>query len=196
MRNLRRCWEGRDEAACFRCRRLRPTIGPVAPRRREKLNRGWTCRRRAHADFGSHRALCANLAAVGVNHRDQDEAEMNGRRRFFRTIGLGFLLVGGTAAAPGEESAVTAKPQPTSSPTAPEQRPQYKVLAVRAGDSIEDVLNAAASQGFQYAGSTQRYGQAEFIFVKWVPVEPITSGGAGDKSRWRTPRLVELIPSS
>jgi hypothetical protein len=115
------------------------------------------------------------LAAAGVNHRDQDEAEMNGRREFFRTIGLGFLLAGGTAAAPGEEFAVMAQPQPTSSPTAPEQRPQYKVFTVRAGESVEDAMNAVAREGFQYAGSIQRYGQTEFIFVKWAPVEPITS---------------------
>jgi hypothetical protein len=133
---------------------------------------------------------------VGVNHRDQDEAEMNGRRRFFRTIGLGFLLAGGTTAAPGAEFALTAKPQPTSSPTTPEQRPQYKLFSVRAGDSVEDAMNAVARKGFQYAGSIQRYGQTEFIFVKWVPVEPVTSEGAGDEARWRTPRVVELNLSS
>jgi hypothetical protein len=131
-----------------------------------------------------------------VNHRDQDEAEMNGRRRFFRTIGLGFLLAGGTTAAPGAQFALTAKPQPTSSPTTPEQRPQYRLFSVRAGDSVEDAMNAVAREGFQYAGSIQRYGQTELIFVKWVSVEPVTSERAGDKARWRTPRVVELRPSS
>jgi hypothetical protein len=133
---------------------------------------------------------------VGVHHRDQDEAEMNGRRRFFRTIGLGFLLAGGTTAAPGAEFALTAKPQPTSPPPASERRPQYKLFSVRAGDSVEHAMNAVAREGFQYAGSIQRYGQTEFIFVKWVPVEPATSEGADDMARWRTPRVVELKPSS
>ena len=121
---------------------------------------------------------------------------MNGRRRFFRTIGLGFLLAGGTTAAPGAEFALTAKPQPTSPTTTPEQRPRYKLFSVRAGDSVEDAMNAVAREGFQYAGSIQRYGQTEFIFVKWVPVEPVTSAGADDKARWLTPRVVELKPSS
>ena len=62
---------------------------------------------------------------------------MNGRRQFFRTIGLGFLLAGGTTAATSEELVLTAKPQPTSSPPMPEQRPQYKLFGVRAGDSVE-----------------------------------------------------------
>src|SRR5262249_28105138 len=152
--------------------------------------------RRFHVDFGSHRAVCANLAAVGVNHRDQDEAEMNGRRRFFRTIGLGFLLAGGTTAAPGADFALTGQPQQTSSPTTPERRTTYKLFSVRAGDSVEDAMNAVAREGFQYAGSIQRYGQTEFIFVKWVPVEPVTSEGADNKARWLTPRVVELKPSS
>jgi hypothetical protein len=34
-------------------------------------------------------------------------------------------------------------------------------------------------EGFQYAGPAQRYGQTEFIFVKSVPVEPVTSELAG-----------------
>ena len=121
---------------------------------------------------------------------------MNGRRRFFRTIGLGFLLAGGTAAAPDEEFALTANAEPTSPPPAPEQRPQYKLFSVRAGDSVEDAMNAVARKGFQYAGSIQRYGQTEFIFVKWIPVEPVTSEVAGDEARWRTPRVVELNLSS
>jgi hypothetical protein len=132
---------------------------------------------------------------VGVNHRDQDEAEMNGRRRFLRTIGLGFLLAGGTAAASGEEFTAAAKPQRTMPPIAPEQRPQYKVFTVQTGDSVEDVFNAVAREGFQYAGAAQRYGHTEFIFVRWVPVEPVTSE-AGDKAKWRTPRVVELNLSS
>src|SRR5262245_16844371 len=120
MRNSRRCWEARGAAACFRCRRLRAAIAPIAPPWPENVSRGWTCLRRFHVDFGSHRAVCANWVAVAVNRRDQDEAEMNGRRRFFRTIGLGFLLAGGTTAAPSAEFALTAKPQPASSPTARE----------------------------------------------------------------------------
>jgi len=30
-------------------------------------------------------------------------------------------------------------------------------------------------ESFQYAGSVQRYGHTEFIFVKWVPVHPAGS---------------------
>src|SRR5262249_25472146 len=152
--------------------------------------------RRFHVDFGSHRAVCANWVAVAVNRRDQDEAEMNGRRQFFRTIGLGFLLAGGTTAAPSAEFALTAKPQPASSPTHRDPRPQYKLFSVRAGDSVEDAMNAVAREGFQYAGSIQRYGQTELIFVKWVLVEPVTSDGGDDKAKWRKPRVVELKPSS
>jgi hypothetical protein len=111
-------------------------------------------------------------------------------------MGLGFLLAGGTTAAAGEEFALTARPLSTSSPTTPEERPQYKLFSVRAGDSVEDAMNAVAREGFQYAGSIERYGQTEFIFVKWVPVEPIMSEAAGDKAGWRTPRVVELKPSS
>jgi hypothetical protein len=37
---------------------------------------------------------------------------------------------------------------------------------VAAGDSVEDVFNALARKGFQYAGSAQRYGRTEFIFVR------------------------------
>jgi hypothetical protein len=87
-------------------------------------------------------------------------------------MGLGFLLAGGAAAVPREEFAATYRTLP---PIAPEQRPQYKVFTVPAGDSIEGVFNAVARENFQYAGSVQRYGRTEFIFVKWVPVEPVAS---------------------
>ena len=103
---------------------------------------------------------------------------MNRRREFFKTIGLGFLLTGGTAAITSEEFAVAARPYGTLPPIAPDKRPQYKVLRVPAGDNLEDVFNAVAREGFQYAGPAQRYGQTEFIFVKWVPVEPVTSEAA------------------
>jgi hypothetical protein len=49
---------------------------------------------------------------------------MNRRRQFFSTIGLGFLLVGGAAAAPREEFAAAAKPHRALPPTAPEHRPR------------------------------------------------------------------------
>jgi hypothetical protein len=101
---------------------------------------------------------------------------MNRRRQFLSAIGLGFLLAGGAAAVPGEESALTAKP--TFPPIAPEQRPEYKVFTVPAGDSAEDVFNAVARESFQYAGSAQRYGLTEFIFVRWLPVGPVTSEAA------------------
>jgi hypothetical protein len=100
---------------------------------------------------------------------------MNRRRQFFSTIGLGFLLVGGAAAAPREEFAAAAKPHRALPPTGPEHRPEYKVLTVPAGDSVEDAFNAVARESFQYAGSVQRYGHTEFIFVKWVPVEQVSS---------------------
>jgi hypothetical protein len=99
-------------------------------------------------------------------------ADMNRRRQFFSTIGLGFLLVGGAAAAPREEFAAAAKPHRALPPTAPEHRPEYKVLTVPAGDSVEDAFNAVARESFQYAGLVQRYGHPEFIFVKWVPLDP------------------------
>jgi hypothetical protein len=99
---------------------------------------------------------------------------MNRRRQFFSTIGLGFLLVGGAAVAPREEFATAAKPHRTLPPTAPEHRPEYKVFSVPAGDRVEDVFNAVAREGFQYAGSAQRYGHTAFIFAKWVPVDPAT----------------------
>src|SRR5260370_31271733 len=53
---------------------------------------------------------------------------MNRRRQFFSTIGLGFLLVGGAAAAPREEFAAAAKPHRTLPPTAPEHRPEFSTL--------------------------------------------------------------------
>jgi hypothetical protein len=96
-------------------------------------------------------------------------------RRFFSTIGLGFLLAGGAAAAPREDLASTAQSQRTLAPITPQRRAQYKVLTIPAGDSVEDVFNALAQENFQYAGSMRRYGDTEFIFVKWVPVEPVSS---------------------
>jgi hypothetical protein len=53
------------------------------------------------------------------------------------------------------------------------RRPEYKVFSVSAGDRVDNIFNAVAREGFQYAGSAQRYGHTEFIFVKWVPVGPI-----------------------
>jgi hypothetical protein len=35
-----------------------------------------------------------------------------------------------------------------------------------------------AREGFQYTGSAQRYGRTEFIFVKWVPAEPVVAEDA------------------
>jgi hypothetical protein len=58
----------------------------------------------------------------------------------------------------------------------PEQRPEYKAFTVAAGDSVEDVFNAVAREGFQYAGSAQRH--TEFIFVKWVRIEPVVAEDA------------------
>jgi hypothetical protein len=103
---------------------------------------------------------------------------VNRRRQFFSTVGLGFLLAGGAAASPREEFAATAKPTRTLPPLAPERRPEYKVFTVPAGDSVQDAFNAAARESFQYAGSVQRYGRTEFIFVKWVPVDPVASAEA------------------
>jgi hypothetical protein len=100
---------------------------------------------------------------------------MNGRRQLLSAVGLGSLLAGVTAVVPGEGFAATAKPHPTLPPIPPEQRPEYKVFTVAAGDSVEDVFNAVAREGFQYAGSAQRYGRTEFIFVKWVPVKRVMS---------------------
>src|SRR5262245_58177574 len=111
--------------------------------------------------------------AGGVNRAGSQGGSMNGRRRFFSTIGLGFLLAGGAAAAPREDLASTAEPQRTLAPSAPQQRAQYKVFTIPAGDSVEDVFNAVAQENFQYAGWLRRHGDTEFIFVKWVPVEPV-----------------------
>src|SRR5262245_49786698 len=113
--------------------------------------------------------------AGGVNRAGSQGGGMNGRRRFFSTIGLGFLLAGGAAAAASEDRASTAEPQRTLAPIAPQQRAQYKVFTIPAGDTVEDVFNAVAQENFQYAGWVRRYGDTEFIFVKWVPVEPVSS---------------------
>jgi hypothetical protein len=103
---------------------------------------------------------------------------MNGRRQLLGAVGLGSLLAGVTAVLPSEGFAAAAKPRPTSPPSPPEQRPEYKVFTVAAGDRVEDVFNAVAREGFQYAGSAQRYGHTEFIFVKWVRVEPVVAEDA------------------
>jgi hypothetical protein len=100
---------------------------------------------------------------------------MNGRRRFFSTIGLGFLLTGGTAAIAREEFETNAKPHRIFRSIAPERRAEYRILTVPAGDSVENAFNAVARESFQYAGSVQRYGHTEFIFVRWVTVEPVSS---------------------
>src|SRR5258707_14588949 len=60
---------------------------------------------------------------------------MNRRRQFFSTIGLGFLLAGGAAAAAREEFPTPGKPRRTFLPTAPARRPEYKVFTVPAVDS-------------------------------------------------------------
>jgi hypothetical protein len=99
----------------------------------------------------------------------------SGEGGHFGAIGLGSLLAGAAAAVPREVFAVTAKPRTTLRPIPPKQRPEYKVFTIPAGDSVEDVFNTVARAGFQYAGSVQRYGRTEFIFVKWVPIEPVTS---------------------
>jgi hypothetical protein len=78
------------------------------------------------------------------------------RRRSVSAIGLGFLLAGGSAAVPREEFAAAAEPHRMLQPNTPVQRPrypQYKVFNVPAGDSVEEVFNAVARQGFQYVGS-------------------------------------------
>jgi hypothetical protein len=69
---------------------------------------------------------------------------MNGRRQLLGVVGLGSLLAGVTAVVPDEGFAATAKPRPTSRPIPAEQRPQYKVFTVAAGDSVENVFNALA----------------------------------------------------
>src|ERR1700686_1967249 len=95
---------------------------------------------------------------------------MNRRRQLLSAIGLGSLFAGVTAAVPREASAATEKSRPTFQSPPPLQHPEYKVFSVPAGDRVEDVFNAVAREGFQYAGSSQRYGNAQFIFVRWVPV--------------------------
>ena len=77
---------------------------------------------------------------------------MNRRRQLLRAIGLGPLFAGVTAVVPCEGLAANGK-----SSTAPTSRPEYKVVSLPAGDRIEDILNAFARQGFQYAGSAQRF---------------------------------------
>ena len=91
------------------------------------------------------------------------EATMNRRRQLLSAIGLGSLFAGLAAVVPCEALAAPEKPS-----TRPAPRTEYKVVSVPAGDRIEDIFNAVAREGFQYAGSAQRYGQTEFIFVKWV----------------------------
>ena len=95
---------------------------------------------------------------------------MNIRRQLLSAIGLGSLFAGVTAVFPREALAATEKPS-----TRPAPRPEYKVVSVPAGDRIEEIFNAVAREGFQYAGSAQRYGQTEFIFVKWVNAGSLAS---------------------
>jgi hypothetical protein len=73
---------------------------------------------------------------------------MNGRRQLLGAVGLGSLLAGVTAVVPGERFAATAKPRPTGRPIPPEQRAEYKVFTVTAGDSVEEAFNAVAREGF------------------------------------------------
>src|SRR5262245_24743153 len=101
---------------------------------------------------------------------------MNRRRQLLSAIGLGSLVTGVTAAIPRKSFASTERAsrtvQPVSSAQRPEyseQRANYKVLSVPAGASIEDAFNSLAGEGFQYVGSAQRYGDTEYIFVKWTP---------------------------
>jgi hypothetical protein len=104
------------------------------------------------------------------------EATMNRRRQLLRAIGLGPLFAGVTAVVPCEGLAANGK-----SSTAPTSRPEYKVVSLPAGDRIEDILNAFAREGFQFAGSAQRYGQTEFILVKWVSVGSSASPEGRDR---------------
>jgi hypothetical protein len=124
-------------------------------------------------------AAGAKRREMSASNSDRlDEAYMNRRRQFLSAIGLGFLLAGGSAAIPAEESVAVAEPRRLLQPSTPVQRsryPQYKVFNVPAGDSIEEAFNAVARQGFQYVGSAHRYGHTEFVFVKWVPAEPTKS---------------------
>ena len=72
---------------------------------------------------------------------------MNGRRQLLGAVGLGSLLAGVTAVVPGERFAATAKPRPTGRPIPPDQRAEYKVFTVAAGDSVEEAFNAVAREG-------------------------------------------------
>jgi hypothetical protein len=102
---------------------------------------------------------------------------MNRRRQLLTAIGLGSVFAGVTAVVPREALAATEKPRPTFPLTPPVQRPEYEAFSVPASGSVEDVFdlfNAAASKGFRYAGFAQRDGHTEYIFVKWLPVRPIT----------------------
>ena len=100
---------------------------------------------------------------------------MNGRRQLLGAVGLGSLLAGVTAVVPGEGFAATAKSQPTGRPIPPEHHAEYKVFTVEAADSVEEAFNAVAREGFQYAGSAQRYGRTEFIFVRWAPDDSVAA---------------------
>ena len=95
-------------------------------------------------------------------------------------VGFSTRLVWGSCLPGGgrrsrEGLASSAQSQRTLAPITPQRRAQYKVLTIPAGDSVEDVFNALAQENFQYAGWMRRYGDTEFIFVKWVPVEPVSS---------------------
>jgi hypothetical protein len=69
------------------------------------------------------------------------------------------------------------------------------VFNVPAGDSVEEVFNAFARQGFQYVGSAQRYGHTEFVFVKWVPVEPVMSEDERHEQAHQVPFAHYRMPS-
>ena len=86
---------------------------------------------------------------------------MNRRRQLLSAIGLGSLFAGVTAVVPREALAATENPRPTFPATPPGRRPEYKVFSVAAGDRLEDVFNTIAREGFQYAGSAQRYGHTD-----------------------------------
>jgi hypothetical protein len=103
---------------------------------------------------------------------------MNRRRQLLSAIGLGSLFAGVSAAVPGEALAAVGEPRSTFRSIPPGQHPEYKVVRVPAGDDIEDVFNVVARQGFHYAGSAQRYGDTEFIFVKWALAGPIPPDAA------------------
>jgi hypothetical protein len=101
------------------------------------------------------------------------ESNMNRRRQVLSALGLTSLFAGVTALVPREALATSEKPRSTLGSTRAGQRPEYKVFSVPAGDRIEDIFNTVGREGFQYAGSVQRYGHTEFIFVKWVRVGTI-----------------------